>query len=141
MYVNRFKAQGPLGSAQSLGSAADIAEFLMPEQCQVEELEFTLSTATVSTGNIVVTFYSRPVKGSATGQVSIGTLSIVTALAAGKTVYKKVTPVTIPQGQILAVAVTTASAGGGAAGAGYSGAKISLNPEIETNMANMVASA
>lgn len=137
MYVNRFVV-GPKFAAQLLTSAADIAEYPCTEQIQVEELQFLLTTTVSSSVTVIVNFYARPVQGSITGQALIGTLNIPTGAAAGKTYYKKISPVTIPQGQLLAVTVGTAAT---SAGAGVSQAKVSVDPEVEGNLVNMVASA
>jgi hypothetical protein len=141
MYSNRMPLLGaPLGSAQSLGSATNIAKFSTFEKMDLLEIAFQVTTATVSTGNIVVTVYDRTSPGVSSGQVTIGTLTIPTAVAAG-TVYYKGLEYSVAPGHSVEFDVTTASAGGGAAGAGYCGFKSSVSSEDERNVSTFVASA
>lgn len=141
MYLNRFGGPRLISTAESLASAAVIARFMAMHQVQVKQIAFVVSTATVSSANIVVTVKRRPTVGSSSGEVTIGTLSIPTGVAAGKMYYKNVTPVTVAQGEEIVFEVTTAAAGMGAAGAGYSGFDAEHDPEVPANNSDMVASA
>lgn len=141
MYIEQFGGIRAISSAESLASAAVIARFLAMKQISVKQIAFVISTATVSTGNIVVTVKRRPTVGSTSGEVTIGTLTIPTAIAAGKMYYKNVTPVVVAQGEEVVFEVTTAAAGMGAAGAGYSSLGVEHDPEQPANNSDMVASA
>lgn len=133
MYIERFYAQGPIGSAQSLASVADVAEFIMPEKVQIDALEFVVKV-TVTVTAAVVTFYSRSVVGSSSGQVAIGTITIPVGTVAGTTVVNQISPVYLNQGLSVCASVTTAAS----AGSGYSALKMSLNPEIAANESNVL---
>jgi hypothetical protein len=99
-----------------------------------------VTTATVSSGNIVLTVYDRVSPGVAGGQVSLGTLTIPSGVAAGSIYYKSI-EAQVAQGHCVEFDVTTASAGMGAAGAGYSALKVSFSSEDPRNVSSMVASA
>lgn len=130
------------GATTSLSSAAvDTKSLLYTEGGEVRRLEVYLTTATVSTGNIVVKFYYRPTKGSSSAQVTLGTLTIPTAIAADKVYYKDITPYLLPSQSEVAFEVTTAAAGGGAAGACIWDVIVNYSAETEANVSKMVASA
>jgi len=142
MYVYKHGiVQGPMGSAQSLGSAAVIARFAPAERVQLQRIQFSVSTATVSSGNIVVTVKKYITPGSATGAVTIDTLTIPTGVTAGTVYYKDVEPTAIAVGEEIVFEVTTASAGGGAAGAGFSLPVCIEFPQDELDNTEMVESA
>jgi hypothetical protein len=133
MYVERFYAQGPIGAAQVTTAAADIAEFIVPEKCQIDALQFTVKVAVTVTA-AVITFYSRTVVGSNASQVSIGTITLPIGAAAGATYVNQITPIYLNQGQSICASVTTTST----AGSGYSSLHMSLNPENPSNESNVV---
>jgi len=148
MYVN----QGILGKlmpildtgavASALSGAAVIAEHAcIGNQVEIRRVAIAISTATVSSGNIVVTVRNRPTVGSASGQSTLATLTIPTGVAAGKVYYKDVNQSIIVPGGSIAFEVTTAAAGGGAAGAGVCGFIAQEDPEYAPNLSSMVASA
>lgn len=140
MYANKVPALTFKGSAQSLTSNANIANYLAMAKVLVRRVSFQVTTATVSSGGIVLTFYVRPTPGSTAGQVTLGTITIPTAIAAGTVYYNDLgeTGVLLP-GQELACDVTTAAAGGGAAGAGYFvPQEIEEYPDMATNFSNHV---
>jgi hypothetical protein len=128
-------------SAQSLTSAAVINSQPIVKRCLIKRLSFIVSTATVSSGNIVITAYYRPTVGSSSSQVSLGTITIPTSIAAGKVYYKDITPYSAAPGGDVSFSVTTAAAGGGAAGAGFCAVEFEQDPEVAANESNMVASA
>ena len=126
----------------SLGSTAVISEHVcIGNQVEIRRVAIAISTATVSTGNIVVTVRNRPTVGSATGQSTLATLTIPTGVAAGKVYYKDVNQAIIVPGGSIAFEVTTAAAGGSAAGAGVCGFIAQEDPEYAPNLSSMVASA
>lgn len=126
----------------SLTSTAVIAEYaVIAERVDVQRLAVVVSTAVVSTGSVVVTVRNRPTVGSATGQSTITTLTIPAGTAAGKVVYKDINQANLIPGGSIAFEVTTASAGGGAAGAVVCGMVIAEDPEDKRNESAFIASA
>lgn len=136
-YASRGYLQGSLGSAQSLASAANISKFLAPEQMDVLQIAFEVTTLTSSSGNIVITVYNRTSPGVTSGQVTLGTLTIPTATAVGQ-IYYKALEAKVLEGSTVEFDVTTAAT---SAGAGYSYVKVGFSSEMPANVANMVASA
>lgn len=124
-------------------SAADIQEFVVPSKIRVRRILATVSTAIVSTGSVVITVFSRPTVGSTASQVSLGTLTIPAASVAGSTFYKDLSTIVsgVKAGQSVAFAVSTAAAGGGAAGAVYCTFEAEEDPETASNQSNLTASA
>ena len=154
MYVNQgvlgklmpILDTGSVASALSgslAGSDGDrLAEFVcVGERVEVVRIAVAIATATVSTGSILITVVNRPTAKSATGQVTIGTITIPTGVAAGKVYYKDVNQASIAPGGSLCFIVTTAAAGGSKAGAGIPGFVAQEDPEYKLNESNMVASA
>lgn len=142
MYVQKNLAPLPLVvAAQSLGSAAVVNQFVCQNPVMLEFIGFLISTATVSSGNIVITVKKRPVVGSASGESSVATITIPSGVAAGKRYGKMISPVQFQAGDVISFEVTTASAGGGAAGAGYAMVGVNFSPESLVNSANFVQSA
>ncbi|NCX93159.1 MAG: hypothetical protein EBX40_00570 [Gammaproteobacteria bacterium] len=138
--INRSPSVLP-SNLVALTSAAVVQSFTVLEQCQVSDIFFVISTAVVSSGNVVVTFKRRPTIGSATGEVSIGTVVIPGGAAVGKVYYKKVSPVVCAVGEQIVIEVTTAAAGGGAAGNGQGFFEAEQDPETPANNADMILSA
>ena len=145
MYDSRLPSryQFGAGATTSLTSAAvDTKTLLYQENAEVRRLMFYITTATVSSGSIVMRMLYRPVFGASTNQVVLGTLTIPTAVAADVVYYKDITPYNglIGPGTI-AFEVTTAAAGGGAAGAGvWDVVAVGLDPEAPLNLPKLVAS-
>lgn len=126
----------------SLASAAVIAEYAcVGERMAIQRVAVAISTSVVSTGGVVVTVRNRPTLASASGQSTITTLTIPAGTAAGKVVYKDINEALIAPGGSLVFEVTTAAAGGGAAGAGVCGFVAAEDPEYKLNEAAMIASA
>lgn len=134
--INRAPSIMP-SNIVSLASAAVVQSFTVLEQGQVDRLYFAVSTTVVSSGNVVVTFKRRPTLNSASGEVSIGTIVIPAGTAAGKVLYKGVTPVVCAAGEQIVIEVTTAAAGGGAAGNGQGFFFMEQDPETDANNADM----
>lgn len=124
-------------------TAAAVADLshVCKSHCIVRRLLMPVLVATVSTGNIVVTFRKRPTPGSAVGQSDLGTLTIPTAAVVGKTYYKDIQGVEFQPGDELICEVTTAAAGGGAAGQGLGLFVAEEDPETASNESHMIASA
>lgn len=108
---------------------------------RVFRLQAKVTTATVSTGSIVLNFRRRPTFGSASGQSSLGTITIPTAIAVNAVYYKDITPVVCNVGDQIVVEVTTAAAGGGAAGKAVCDFLADYDPETAANSSGFVASA
>jgi len=138
--INRSPSIIP-SNLQALTSAAVIQSFTVQAQCQVDQLFFAISTSVVSSGNVVVTFKRRPTLGSTSGEVTIGTLTMPSGAAAGKVYYKAVAPVVCLAGEQIVVEVTTAAAGGSAAGNGQGFFDAEQDPETNANNPDMVLSA
>lgn len=88
---------------------------------------------TVSTGNIVVQLLSRPVYGSSSGQVIVGSLNIPSGAVLGQMYYKDFTAVTVPAGNEMAFNISVAAAGGGAAGSAILSYLADYSPETSVN--------
>ena len=137
-FVPKFAATK--GSVIDLTSAAvaDLS-YVCVQPCYVSEVSLVITTAIVSTGPVVVKFYNRPTVGSAAGEVTIKAMSTGAADAAGVVRYALPTPQKFSVGQELAFEVTTAAAGGGAAGNAVAGFVAYESPEVAGNNSNMKA--
>jgi len=122
-------------------STGDLIVYNIGEAIELSRIAVLVTTATVSSGNIVVTVYQRPTYGSTSGQVTIGTLTIPTATTAGSIYYKPVESVRLLPGQQLAFNCSTAAAGGSNAGAVISMFKAFMTTEDPRNVAAMTLSA
>lgn len=123
------------------GAAVHTTSFAVGAEIEIQRVMALVTTAVVSTGAVVVAMKRYPTYGSAASAETVGTISIPAGTAAGKVVYKDVTPVTAYPGDQLVFEVTTAAAGGGAAGnAAYMFGAV-LKPEMAANQADMIASA
>jgi hypothetical protein len=133
---------GVLG-IEALTAAAVHGEYIAMNKVAIRRVYFCVTVATVSSADIQVAFKKRPTIGSATGETTIGTLKIPTAKAAGTVMYLDIDEDLAPllAGQSLALEVTVAAAGGGAAGQGYYGFDLVDSPEYAANMSNLVKSA
>ena len=131
---------GVLG-VESLASAAVHGEYVCVEQCALKRLAFALSVSVVSTGACVVAFKKRTAIGVTANEVTLGTLTIPATATAGKVVVKEINEAVLAPGEVLALEVTTAAAGGGAAGSGYYGYVLEEDPEYVLNQANVIVSA
>lgn len=129
-------------NSQDLSAAAVHTTFKsVGSQMDVTRLMAIVTTAVVSTGAVVVKFWRRPTFGSTASQVLLGQLSIPAGTAAGKVLYKDISPTQVNPGEEISFEVTTAAAGGGAAGGAVYELELSDSPEAGGNQANMIASA
>lgn len=103
------------------------------KDCQVAVAAFLVTTAVVSSGPVVITVKKRPTSNSSSGEVSMGTITIPAGTAAGTLVYRKLdedlASRSLEPGQVCVYEVTTAAAGGGAAGAGIPLPEVWENPQ------------
>lgn len=123
------------------GAAVHTTSFSVGAEIEVNRIMALVTTAVVSTGAVVVAMKRYPTYGSSASAETIGTLSIPAATVAGKVLYKDVTPVICYPGDQLVFEVTTAAAGGGAAGNAAYMFNAVLRPEAAANQSDMVASA
>lgn len=144
MYTEKVYGRVPksAGAAQNLAVAAVHSYLeLVLSQFLVKRIAAIITTSVVSTGAVVVKFYDRPTPGSAAAQVTIGTLNIPAGTLVGSVVYKDVTAYSMHPGHELAMEVTTASAGGGAAGGAVYAVEGEDDPESVLDQPTMIASA
>lgn len=122
-------------------TAAAVADlsYVCVESCQVMEVSLIITTAIVSSGAVVVTVRKRPTPGSSAGQSTVAVLTTGLTDAVGKVRYKLPSPVSFSVGQEMIYEVTTASAGGGAAGQAVGGFVAYESPELPANNSNMLA--
>lgn len=125
-------------TAQSLASTGDILVYNLGEQIELNRIMFEVSVAVVSSAPAVISVYSRPTFGSASGQILIGTLSIPGGTAAGSILYKPVESLKLTQGTQLAFNVSTAAT---SSGSGFSMFKAFLTSEDPKNVSAMILSA
>ena len=121
-------------------AAVQSFSWVLGMDARVFRIQAKVTTATVSNVSIVLNFRRRPTFGSATGQSSLGTLTIPTAIAVNKVYYKEITPVNCVAGDQIVVEVTTAAGGGGAAGKALCDLLIDTDPEVALNESGFVAS-
>ena len=108
---------------------------------RVTRLMARVTTAIVSTGAVELAYRRRPSYNSATGQSTLGTLSIPAGAAAGDVYYSDIDPVDCNLGDQVVVSVTAAAAGGGAAGQALCDFEADLDSEFASNQSNMIESA
>lgn len=128
-------------AADVLTSTGVHGEHLALHHLAIDRLSLIVTTSVVSTGAVVIQYKKRPTPGSSAGESVIGSLTIPAGTAAGKVLYKEINEVHLDAGQALAIEVTTAAAGGGAAGGCVYGFCIEEAPEVPLNQSNMIASA
>lgn len=144
MYTAKNQAMVvPLGTMApsvltSTGVPANSINYLGLNNLRVTRLYFKVTTAINSTGAVVLQFYGRPVYGSATNQVSLGTLTIPSTAVADQVYYKDITPVNAIAGYQYVMNVNTAATTGGA---GIWGMELDLDPETAANQSALIASA
>ena len=142
-----FVGGGAAGATCSLTAGTDIHTFTIPFRCRPIRAGITLTTTISSAANTVVKFDCRPTAGSdgSRGDGDVGTLTIVTATAAGKAVYEETDYVSAATGawvsslnegdQVVVENITVASV----AGAGVPWLIVEVDPEQPSNNSAMVA--
>ena len=131
----------PLCAIDIGASSADHGEWVCIKPCTVTELLFTVSLEAAS-GTVTaptVVFTKRPTPGSATNEAVMGTLIIPSGTAIGKTVYKRITPVSFAVGEAIELAHTIGS--GTPTGQGDADVIADYDVEVAGNNSNMIASA
>lgn len=143
MYVNKVGYLERFGSLIELDlSSTGVAgaSWFVLSECQVSRLLASISTVFSSTAAAVVSFVDRPTHGSATNQVSMGTLTVGTSGGVGtvgQVYYKDIAPYKLLPGHEVVMNVTTAATTSGKI---VPGMEILDNPERSTNNSNMIAS-
>lgn len=113
--------------------------FAIMEQCCVRRLHALVSTLVDSAvTEAVIDFKARPNFGSATGEVTLGQLTIPDATVVGDVVYKDISPTNLfPGGELVFEVSVAADTAGGA----VYGVRADLDPEDANNQSQMIESA
>lgn len=138
MYVNRLNHLIPVGvtAADDLSATGVFTlSYGIGQQCAVYRIGCLVTT--VMNGAATNAFKRRPTYGSASGEVTIGSVIIPTTTAVGKFVYKDVSPVVLFPGEQLVFETTSAATSGGCV---YH-VDLKDDPEYLANQSNLVASA
>jgi hypothetical protein len=98
-------------ATHSFTSAATVATFSVERSSDVYALSAVVYTAPTVTAT-VLTFVYQPTPGSATGAVTLGTLTIPVGGAIGNVYKRNIKPYSIPEGGELLINVTTTSTAG-----------------------------
>lgn len=130
-------------AANLAAAAADWAIVKVHHPVQIKRISFFVTTLVSSSLTAAkVSLFSRPTSGSASGQVTLGVLTIPTGSAVGSVIYKDLESVRVNAGYDLAFGVTLqATDAGTAAGAGFAGMIVLADPDVPANQSKMVASA
>ena len=141
MYTEKFGhlREGAAPGAMSVsGTGLATPVLSVFSQCVPSRLLFTVLTAPTGGTPPVLQFIFRPTPGSATNQVTIGTLTIPDATAIGKTLYKDVTDVsnTLTVGGQIVCSCSTADT----VGTGYWGIEVTDSPQNAKAVSTMILS-
>lgn len=131
------KTETPPAVAATLAATGITARFFPGLTPVIVRGIYAIVTVAPTVTAPVINVKRRPTPGSATGEVSIGTLTIPVATAIGKCVYKVGFDTKIYPGEELVFDVTTA----GTAGSATLGAQIDPAWEVPANNTNGVLSA
>lgn len=122
------------GSAVSLtGTGLAAQDVVYIEPSRIWRLVAYVTTTVVSTAKVQVQCLYRPVKGSSSGQVIVGTIFIGATAAVDSAWYVDITPYNLPAGSQVVFNVSVAAAGGGAAGAAIVDIVEDFDPEAVAN--------
>lgn len=130
-----------LSDPESLTAVAEVQRSVAFVPQQLDRIMFLVTTAVVSTGAVAIQFILRQFDGAGSGDVVIGTLSIPAGAAQGAVYYKDIESVEVKVGQEIVTKVSTAAAGGSAAGAGVSSYEASESADVPLNQSNMILSS
>lgn len=123
-------------------AAAVHAEYLVIKRCEIRRLMFYVTAIIAATSTApVVTYRRRLIYASASGQTTLGTLTIPDTTAVGKILYKEITPVVLNVGDTIVLDNTQAAVGGGASGKGIYGFEVHAVSEDMRNESDGVVSA
>jgi hypothetical protein len=123
-------------SVQVFTSAADIVNQLVTRQSDVLSLNAVVGTSPTVTAT-VITYYYRPIYGSDTGIVTLGTVTIPVGATIGKVYKKNIAPYSVKEGGEIRIAVSTTSTAGG----GQPYVVVEEDCEADANSSNVIISA
>ena len=133
-------ATKPLATIDIGAASADHGEYVCVRPCYVNRLQAAVTIEAVSgtTTAPTVIYTKRSAYGVSSGEAVIGTLTLPSGTAIGKTVYKDINPVLFAVGEIIELSHTV----GVGTPTGMVNADIiaEFDPEIAENNANMIAS-
>ena len=120
-------------------ASADAGEWTCVRPCTIKRLTFAVTDEAVAgtTTAPTVVFTKRPTPNSAAGEEVVGTLTIPDGTAIGKVLYKDVA-VEFEVGDSLEISHTVGV--GSPAGQGIANAVCDDDPEVESNMLDMILS-
>lgn len=147
-YLNYFIPNIPLASATAVplreiglaSASASHGEFICVQPCKIMQLQFLLAgeSAGGTTTAPTVVFKKRPTPLSATGQTTLGVLTIPDATAVGKLVYKPIAPISMAVGDSVEISWTAGV--GTPTGKGLASFICEDDPEVPANNSRMLAS-
>lgn len=128
---------------EDMGAAAAVhAEYLVTRRCEISRIMFYVTVLVAATTTApTLTFRRRLIYASASGQSTLGVLTIPDTTAVGKVIYKDITPVVLNVGDTITLDHTQITVGGGAAGKGIYGFEVHPVSEDYRNESDLVASA
>lgn len=131
----------PLCDIDVGASSGDHGEFICHRPCTVKQLLFAVTLEAISGTSAAptVVFTKQIIAGSASGGSAMGTLTLPTGTAIGKTVYKQITPVDFKVGDVIHIAWTIGT--GTPTGQGNADVYAEYKPEVAGNQSDMIASA
>lgn len=133
-------ATKPLATIDIGASSADHGEYVCTRPCYVNRLQSLVTieavSGTVSAPQVIYT--KRTAYGVSSGETVIGTLTLPSGTAIGKTVYKDITPVVFEVGQIIEISHVVGS--GTPTGMVNADVIAEFDPEVAENNANMIES-
>lgn len=135
-------ADGGVMKAVDIGAASgNHGEYLCVKACRVAQLQFTATEEAVSgtTTAPTVVFTKRPTPLSASGASAVGTLTVPSGMAIGKTCYKEIDPIEFQVGDSMHIAWTVGV--GTPTGIGLVSFVANESPETAGNNSDMVESA
>ena len=138
------RASNAHDTAENLAATAAVyGGYYVMRPVKVTGFYFLVTTAVLAgTTAPVVEINRRPTPGSSSGEVQMASMTIPTASAAGKVLYKQIEPVLCyPGDEISLEHVTQAADGGTAAGIGFYGFDYEVVSEAVANCGDLVASA
>lgn len=134
-------ATKPLATIDIGASSADHGEYVCVRPCFVNRVQAAVTIEAVSgtTTAPTVIFTKRTAYAVSSGEAVIGTLTLPSGTAIGKTVYKDITPVAFAVGEIIELSHTVGV--GTPTGMVNADVLAEFDPEIAGNNSNMIASA
>jgi len=134
--VKIFGLSPAVAGPQSVASTGVKQEHVAGSMLKVRRVTFVVTTV-LGAGAVTVAITKRPIPGSATGEVALGSLAIPALTAAGTKIYKDLnSSVSIQTGESVAFNVSAAAA----SGAGYFLIEGEEDPETALNQ-SLVLSA